>query len=154
MSESLLTESTTSSPDQQLQLESYKEQTASWRHLDSLFHRFTSVILPVSIAALALPYLNAGTAGAAAEMPKWIPIAGGLVLMVFWIFSSEITGIRDRIRFDIIHKMEGDLGMINGHKEFKKRRAEKWTKRLRSHYLRRVMFVAYVAAAGVLLKCF
>ena len=154
MSEPLLTEPTTSSPDQQLQLESYKEQTASWRHLDSLFHRFTSVILPVSIAALALPYLNAGTAGAAAEKPKWIPIAGGLVLMVFWIFSSEITGIRDRIRFDIIHKMEGDLGMINGHKEFKKRRAEEWTKILRSHYLRRVMFVAYLAAAGVLLKCF
>ena len=153
MNDELIKGPTTLNSDQLLQLEGYKEQTASWRHLDSMFHRFTSIILPVSIAALGVPYLNMGTEGTETEMPKWMPMAGGLALMIFWIISSETAEIRERIRFKIIHEIEKELG-IKGHKEWTKRRNEKWTKRLRSHYLRRLMFVAYVVAVWGLLKYF
>ena len=42
----------------QFLIESFKEQAAAWKHEDNLLHRFTSVILPLSIAALALPYVQ------------------------------------------------------------------------------------------------
>ena len=144
----------TLSPRQQLLIESYKEQTASWRHFDNLLYRTTTIILPLSIAALGLPYVNASTEGATTEMPKWIPIVGGLWLMIFWIASCEIVEIRAKIRFEIIHEMEGCLGMAKGHKEWAKRRAERGSKRLRSHYLRRLMFGLYFGAAVALLIFF
>ena len=154
MNDQLLTGPTTLSPDQQLQLESYKEQTASWRHFDGLLYRTTTIILPLSIAALGLPYVSTNPDRAVAEMPKWVPMVGGLWLMIYWIVSCEIVEIRAKIRFDMIHELEDELGMIKGHKEWTKRRKEKRTKILRSHYLRRLMFVAYVLATVVLLKCF
>ena len=142
------------SPHKQLLLESYKEQTASWRHFDNLLYRTTTIVLPLSIAALGLPYVNTEATGATAGIPKWMPIAGGLWLMIFWIASCGIVEIRAKIRFKIIHDLEDDLGIVKGHKEWAKRRSERRTKRLRSHYLRWLMFVAYVAAAGALLKWF
>ena len=39
----------------QLLIESYKEQTAAWRHENNLLYRVTTIILPVSIAALGVP---------------------------------------------------------------------------------------------------
>ena len=42
----------------QLLIESYREQTAAWKHEGDLLYRFTSVILPLSIAALGVPYLQ------------------------------------------------------------------------------------------------
>lgn len=148
-----LTGPTTLSPDQQFQLESYKEQTASWRHLDNLLYRFTTIILPVSIAALGLSYVGTGGGGMATEMPTWLPMIGGLSLMTFWIISSEIIEIKTQVRFKIIHKMEEDL-KITGHKEFAKKRKEGYRKYLRSHHLRRLMFGAYVAAVGMLIFYF
>ena len=135
---------------EQLLLESYKEQTASWRHFDNLLYRTTTIVLPLSIAALGLPYVNTSTAP---EMPEWMPIAGGLWLMIFWIASCEIVEIRAKIRFEIIHEIEDELG-IKGHKEWAKRRAGSRSKRLRSHYLRRLMFGFYLAAVAVLLIWF
>ena len=41
-----------------LLIEAYKEQTASWKHEDSLFHRFTSIILPLSVVMLGVPYVQ------------------------------------------------------------------------------------------------
>ena len=154
MNDQLLTGPTTLNPDQQLRLESYKEQTASWRHLDSLLYRTTTIILPLSIAALGLPYVSTNPDSTVAEIPKWVPMIGGLWLMIYWIFSCEIFEIRAKIRFDMIHELEDELGMIKGHKEWTKRRKAKWTKILRSHYLRRLMFVAYVIATVVLFTCF
>ena len=43
---------------EQLLIESYKEQTAAWRHENDLLYRFTTIILPVSIAALGVPYVQ------------------------------------------------------------------------------------------------
>lgn len=140
-----------SNNNETLLIESYREQTGSWRHLDSLLYRTTTIILPLSIAALGLPYVNTSLAE---EMPKWLPMVGGLWLMIFWFFSCEISEIRAKIRFEIIHELEGELGIIKGHKEWTKRRKGKWTRHLRSHYLRRFMFGAYIIAAVVLFKCF
>ena len=151
MGEQLLTGPTTLSADKQLQLESYKEQTASWRHLDNLLYRTTTIILPLSIAALGLPYVNTSTVP---EMPEWMPIAGGLWLMIFWIASCEIVEIRAKIRFEIIHEIEDELGIVKGHKEWTNRRTSKWTNILRSHYLRRIMFGLYFGAAVALLIFF
>ena len=149
MSEQLLTGSPTLSPHAQLLLASYKEQTASWRHFDNRLYRTTTIILPLSIAALGLPYVNTSLADPAQQIPKWIPMAGGLWLMIFWIVSCEIVEIRAKIRFEIIHEIEDELG-IKGHKEWTQRRKEKRSKILRSHYLRRLMFLAYVGAAVAL----
>ena len=156
MSEPSLTTPTDSGSDELRLIESYKEQTASWRHLDNLLYRFTTIILPVSIAALGLRYLNMGNTGTgnmATEIPKWMPIAGGLALMTFWFFSCLIIEIKTQIRFGIIHDMEDTLRIV-GHKEFAERRKKGWRKYFRSHYLRILMFIAYVFAAGVLLKYF
>ena len=35
-----------------LLIESYREQSLSWRQDDTMLHRMTAIILPVSIAAL------------------------------------------------------------------------------------------------------
>ena len=39
-------------------LEEYRELGLCWRHDDEWFSKLTAVLLPLSIAALALPYLN------------------------------------------------------------------------------------------------
>ena len=44
----------------QLLLESYKEQTASWRHEDNTLYKFGAVLLPVSFVALGVPYITFG----------------------------------------------------------------------------------------------
>ena len=62
-------------------LEEYKELGLSWRHDSESFSKLTAVLLPLSIAALTLPYLKAGT-------PKLLATVGGLMLMTFWFFSS------------------------------------------------------------------
>ena len=41
-----------------LLIESYKEQTAAWRHENDLLYRFTTITLPVSIAAWGVPYVQ------------------------------------------------------------------------------------------------
>ena len=151
MSEPLMKGQTMLNPHEQLLLESYKEQTASWRHMDNLLYRTTTIVLPLSIAALGLPYVNTDPA---TKMPEWMPIAGGLWLMIFWIASCAIVEIRAKIRFEIIHEMEDDLGIIKGHKEWTKRRKQKRSKILRSHYLRWLMFGVYFAISVPLLIFF
>lgn len=133
-----------SSEDQRhLLLESYKEQTVSWKHHDQLFQRFTSITLPVSFTALVVPYVKAG-------VPKSLPIAGGIMLMLCWIIYSEIADIKATICFKIIHEIERRLD-IYGHKDWAKKRKERWTWWLNIHYLHRVIFVIYIAASIMLL---
>ena len=41
----------------QLLLESYKEQTVSWKHEDNTLYKFGAVLLPVTFVALGVPFL-------------------------------------------------------------------------------------------------
>ena len=126
-----------------LLLESYKEQTAAWRHHDQLFQRFTSIILPVSFTALVVPYVKE-------DVPKLLPIAGGIMLMLFWIVYSEIADIKARTCFEIIHKIEKKLEMY-GHKDWAEKRKKRWTRILGTRRLHLVIFGIYIVASIVLL---
>ena len=83
----------------QLLIESYKEQTAAWRHENNLLHRFTTITLPVSIAALGVPYVQE-------DVPDLLATLGGLTLMTFWAFSCQIMQIKSNLRFSIINQIE------------------------------------------------
>ena len=126
----------------QLLIESYKEQTTSRRHEDNLFLRFTSVILPLSIAALGIPYVNR-------DVPDLLATLGGLTLMTFWAILSQITHVKSKIRFSIINEIERYWD-VPSHKDFEKRRDDIYGKKLKSHFLRCCTFWIYlVIIAGL-----
>lgn len=39
-------------------IEVYKEQTASWKHEDNILYKFGAIMLPVSFAALGVLYIG------------------------------------------------------------------------------------------------
>ena len=130
------------SPCELYLIESYKEQNASRRHEDNLFLRFTSVILPLSIAALGIPYVNKG-------VPDLLATVGGLTLMTFWAILSQITHVKSKIRFSIINEIERGWD-VPSHKDFEKRRDDVYGKKLKSHFLRCCTFWVYlVLVAGL-----
>ena len=133
-----------------LLIEAYKEQTASWKHEDSLFHRFTSIILPLSVVMLGVPYVQNG------ETIALLALIGGILLMTFWGISSQIMHTKDRIRFSIINKLEDKFSTIglerfSGHDEFRRIRDKAGGKRLRNYTLRVWMFWVYFVVALVVL---
>ena len=131
---------------EKLLIESYKDQTASWRHFDRGLWGLTAIIIPVAFAALGAPYVYK-------NMPDVLPIMGGLFLMTFWWFSCEIYHNKNKIRFEIIHDME-ECMKIRGHKTWADKRKKCNTglrRMLKSRYLRRGMFCVYFLAAMSLL---
>ena len=130
----------------QFLIESYKEQTAAWRHENVLLYRFTTITLPVSIAALAVPYVQKG-------VPDLLATLGGLTLITFWAILCQITHVKAKIRFSIINKIE-KCWKVPGHNNFKDIRKNTYGKRashfLRSHLLRSYMFWVYLGIVGVL----
>ena len=130
----------------QLLIESYKEQTAAWRHENVLLYRFTTITLPVSIAALAVPYVQKG-------VPDLLAALGGLTLMTFWTFSCQIMQIKSNLRFSVINEIE-EYWHIPSHKDCKVRKentyAEEGNDRFRSHFLRCCIYWVYLVIVGVL----
>ena len=117
-------------------LEEYRDQGFCWRNDDGAFSRLTAVLIPLSIAALTLPYLRSGT-------PKLLAASGGLLLMTFWVLSSELHTRRLKIRFSRLHEIEWILG-FNSHLKYHREVNQKvW----RFQILRRYMFVAYLLIA-------
>ena len=108
-------------------LEEYKELGLCWRHDNVLFSKLTAVLLPLSIAALILPYSNAG----AHKLPC---VVGGLMLMTFWFLSSRSYENKSYIRWSRIHEIERILGFdshLRYHREstkniLKDRRLRSW----------------------------
>ncbi len=86
-----------------LLIESYREQTASWKHENSLLHRFTSIILPLSIAVLGAPYVQSSGTN---EVIALLAPMGGIMLMTFWGISCQIMETKSKIRHSIIYKLE------------------------------------------------
>ena len=120
-------------------LEEYKELGLCWRHDDEWFSKLTAVLLPLSIAALTLPYLKDG-------IPKLLAVVGGLMLMAFWFFSSCICTAKLRVRFSRIHDIERILG-LDSHLRYDAARGEgaKKDKRvLKAQRLRLWMFKLYL----------
>ena len=134
------------SPRELYLIESYKEQTAAWRHEDNLFYRLTSIVLPLSIAALAVPYIED-------RVPNLLATIGGLTLMTFWAISCQIADIKSNIRLSIINKIE-KCWDVWGHKDFRDIRkntyGQKSSSFLRSQLLHRYMFWLYLVIVGML----
>ena len=123
-------------------LEEYREQGLCWRHDDEMFSRLTAVLLPLSIAALTLPYLKNG------GVPKLLVASGGLMLMAFWFFSSESYEDRLNIRWSRIHQIEALLG-LDSHLRMDRERAKSV---LKGRPLRWYVFIAYTVIA-LLVTC-
>ena len=130
-------------------IESYKEQTAAWRHEDNLFYRLTSIVLPLSIAALAVPYIED-------QVPDLLATIGGLTLMTYWAIQCQIADIKSNIRLSIINKIE-KCWDVRGHKDFRDIRKNTYGKKssylLRSQLLQRCMFWLYFAIVAGLTFC-
>ena len=117
-------------------LEEYRELGLCWRHDDEMFSKLTAVLLPLSIAALTLPYLRA-------EAPKLLAASGGLMLMTFWFFSYLIHKSRFEVRFRRIYEIECILG-FDSHLKYEK---ESTKSRLKDQGLRSWMFGLYLVIA-------
>lgn len=117
-------------------LEEYKELGLCWRHDDDWIAKLTAVLIPLSIAALTIPYLKAGA-------PKLLGVVGGLSLITFWYFSTLICKKRFEIRFSRIHEIERILG-LDSHLRYDRESAKKILKHQR---LRCSMFLVYLLIA-------
>ena len=130
----------------QLLIESYKEQTAAWRHENNLLYRFTTITLPVSIGALGVPYVQKG-------VPDLLAVLGGLTLMTFWAFSCQIMQIKSNLRFSVINEIEACWHILS-HKDCKVRKqntyGKKGSDRFRSHFLRCCIYWVYLVIVGAL----
>ena len=117
-------------------LEEYRDQGLCWRHDDDVFAKLTAVLLPLSIAALTLPYFKDG-------VPKLLAASGGLTLMAFWILSSKLYSRRLKIRFSRIHEIERILGFDSHLRYDRKTNPKVWKAQL----LRYCMFGVYLVTA-------
>ena len=120
-------------------LEEYRELGICWRQDDDWISKWTAVLLPLSIAAVALPYLRVGA-------PKLLGAAGGLTLITYWYLSSLISKRRFEIRFSRIHEIERILG-FDSHLRYH-RRTE--SSSIKHQNLRSLMFTTYLLIALVL----
>ena len=102
----------------QLLLESYKEQTASWKHEDNTLYKFGAVLLPVSFVALGVPYIG-DIKESNLTILEIISTSGGIILMTFWVAYVHATHAKITTRFQIINQIERDWVII-GHKDIQK----------------------------------
>ena len=114
-------------------LEEYREQGICWRHDDEMLSKLTAVLLPLSIAALTLPYLRYGT-------PKLLAALGGIMLMIFWFLRVLSYEERLHLRWSRIHEIERLLG-LDSHLRLHRGRAKSVWK---GHRIRCSMFIGYI----------
>ena len=91
-------------------LEEYRELGLCWKHDDELLSKLTAVLLPLSVAALTLPYLKNGT-------PKLFAAVGGLVLMTYWFITACLCTRRIDVWFSRMRKIERILG-LHSHRSY------------------------------------
>ena len=130
-------------------IESYKEQTASWRHFDDIYQRLKSIYTPLSFSALFASYVYD-------HIPCWLPIVVGSMLMVFLLFSFLIHQNKADIRFRLIHDMERDM-KIEGHTKWTEmREKDPYGNILKGKYLQWIIFILYFFTAGLIMwhKCY
>ena len=98
-------------------LEEYRELGLCWRHDDELLSKLTAVLLPLSVAALTLPYLKNGT-------PKFFAVVGGLMLMAYWFITACLCMRRIDIWFSRIRQIERLLGLYSHLSYYRNRASE------------------------------
>ena len=89
----------------QLLIEIYKEQTASWKHEDDILYKFGAVLLPVSFIALGIPYIG-DIKESNLTILEIISTSGGMILMTFWFAFVCSSHAKIRSRFEIINWIE------------------------------------------------
>ena len=140
----------------QLLLEVYKEQTASWKHEDNILYKFGAVLLPVSFVALGIPYLK-DIKEPSLTIFEIISTVGGLILMTFWVSYVYASHAKIGARFQIINQIEGQIERgwgIKGHKDVPDIRNEafgcpRWFQ-LKTHCLEKGIFYVYLIMAFIL----
>lgn len=129
----------------QLLLESYKEQTASWKHEDNTLYKFGAVLLPVSFVALGIPYIG-DIKESNLTILEIISTIGGVILMTFWVAYVHATHAKVRARFRIINQIEEDW-KIKGHRDVPDIRDEIFKPRrrlpLKTYFLEKSIFYVY-----------
>ena len=121
-------------------MDEYKEQGFCWRLDDESSLKMTAILLPLSIAALSLPYLEHGP-------PKLLGVAGGLMLITFWFILYQSYEDRLLIRWKRIHEIEWILGLdshLMMHRERSNRSKERSQYSLKGEPLRWYLFIAYL----------
>ena len=136
----------------QLLLESYKEQTASWKHEDNILYKFGAVLLPVSFVALGVPYIGDIEESNLAIL-EIISTSGGIILMTFWVSYVHATHANVMARFRIINQIEERWGII-GHKDIRPIRNKIFKPprplQLKTYFLERWIFYVYWVIAVIL----
>ena len=121
-------------------IDEYKEQGFCWRLDDESSLKMTAILLPLSIAALSLPYLEHGP-------PKLLGVAGGLMLITFWFLLYQSYEDRLLIRWKRIHEIEWIL-RLDAHLMMHRERSDRGKARskysLKGEPLRWYLFVAYL----------
>ena len=118
-----------------LEIESYRQQSATWMHENAMLYVLTSIFIPLSIAALGAPYLNK-------SIPSLISTAGGLILITYWGVSCEVLEAKMDLRFLTINRMEGFWG-VEGHQVIRRRMNATYGKLFKNRRIRRFMFGIY-----------
>lgn len=129
----------------QLLLEIYKEQTASWKHEDNILYKFGAVLLPVSFAVLGIPYV-ADVEESDLITLEIVSTIGGIILMTFWCAYVCSTHAKITARFQIIGRIEEHWGIV-GHKGVRPIRDKifkplKWFP-LKTYFLEKNIFYVY-----------
>ena len=136
----------------QILLEIYKEQTASWKHEDDILYKFGAVLLPVSFIALGIPYIG-DIKDTNQTILEIISTSGGMILMTFWFAFVCSSHSKVRSRFQIINRIEESWGII-GHKDIQKIRDQIFKPpkpfELRTHFLETGIFYVYWTIAVIL----
>lgn len=136
----------------QLLLESYKEQTASWKHEDDILYKFGAVLLPVSFIALGIPYIG-DIKESNLTILEIISTTGGMILMTFWFAFVCSSHAKIRSRFQIINWIEENW-KIKGHRDVPKIRDKAFKPPLlfplKTHFLETWIFYVYWTIAVIL----
>ena len=122
-------------------MDEYKEQGFCWRLDDESSLKMTAILLPLSIAALSLPYLENGP-------PKLLGVVGGLMLITFWFLLYQSYEDRLLIRWKRIHEIEWILQLdahLMMHRERSNRSTERSKYSVKGEPLRWYLFIAYLA---------
>ena len=136
----------------QLLIEIYKEQTASWKHEDDILYKFGAVLLPVSFIALGIPYVR-DIKEPSLTMLEVISTSGGMILMTFWFAFVCSSHAKVRSRFQIINGIEENW-RITGHSGIRKIRDQIFKPpkpfELRTHFLETHILYVYLLMAFIL----
>lgn len=136
----------------QLLLESYREQTASWKHEDDILYKFGAVLLPVSFIALGIPYIG-DIKESNLTILEIISTSGGMILMTFWFAFVCSSHSKITSRFQIINRIEESWEII-GHKDVQNIRGHIFKPpkpfELRTHFLETHILYVYLLMAFIL----